>query len=330
MNESRSTHGIAAPSVQSGDVLMNQSLLVHPSSLIPHPSNIPRPSNIAHPFDGFLRLRFERVEGTNRSVLVKCGQQPPLKVVRAFPLDDGGALVHLHNLSGGVLGGDRLELSVEVGPEACAQLTTTGATRLYRSRPDVASAVQANVIEVGEKALLEYLPDALIPFGGARYRQETVIRLAAGAGLFWWDVVAPGRVARGELFAYDVLQFKLDITSDGVPLAQERIKLEPSRHSLSSTTRLGPYHYFSTFYICRVGLEARRWLELEKELAELAGHLSRPAEILWGVSLLSAHGLVVRALAIKGRAIESGLLAFWRAAKLALYGRVAVPPRKVH
>jgi hypothetical protein len=78
-----------------------------------------------------------------------------------------------------------------------------------------------------------------------------------------------------------------------------------------------------------VGLDTKRWLVLEKELAELAAQLSSSAEILWGVSMLSADGLVVRALSVKGRAIEAGLLAFWRAAKLALYNRVAVPPRKV-
>jgi urease accessory protein len=298
---------------------MLQSFPVHPSS-----SGLNR-------FDGgSLRLRFERRDEALGSALVRCEQQPPLKVVRAFSLEDSAALVHLHNLSGGVLGGDHLELFVEVGPEARAQLTSTGATRLYRSRSEAPTATQLNSVKVCENGLLEYVPDALIPFAGARYSQETVIRLAAGAGLFWWEMVGPGRVARGELFEYELLHVKLDILALGKPLAQERIRLEPAKRSLSSTARLGPYHYFSTFYICRVGLEAGRWQELEKELAELACQLSRPAEILWGVSLLSADGLVVRALGVKGRAIEAGLLAFWHAAKLALYGQAAIPPRKVH
>jgi urease accessory protein len=263
-------------------------------------------------------------------VLASCQQQPPLKVVRAFSLPDGSSLVHLHNLSGGVLGGDYLKLDVEVGCRASAQLTSTGATRLYQSRQEASTAIQINVIKVGENSLLEYVPDALIPFKGSRYYQETQIELAAGAGLFWWEMVAPGREARGEIFAYDLLQFKLDIEAVGKSLAQERIKLEPARNSLSSLVRLGHYRYFSTFYICRVGLEAARWLALEKQLTELADELSRDSEIIWGVSTLPAHGLVVRALSIRGRSTTSGLMAFWQAAKLQLYGQQAIPPRKVN
>lgn len=291
---------------------------------------LPSSSPVPHPFRGRLRLCFERAQAAQQTALAVCEQEPPLKVVRAFPIDDGASLVHLHNLSGGVLGGDHLELSVEVGPHAAAQLTSTSATRLYRSRRAAAPAVQRNRIRVGEDALLEYLPDALIPFAGSRYCQETRIELAAGAGLFWWETVAPGREARKEIFAYDLLQLKLDLKAGDLWLARERIKLEPEARPLSSPARLGPYRYFSTFYICRVGLDEARWPVLERELAELAAQLSRPSKVTWGVSMLPAHGLVVRALSVQGRDVWAGLLAFWRAAKLRLYGRTAVPPRKIY
>jgi urease accessory protein len=244
-------------------------------------------------------------------------------------MDEGGALVHLHNVSGGVLGGDNLELSVEVGARAHAQLTTTGATRIYRSREFDVPARQSTVIDVGENALLEYLPDPLIPFAAARYQQETIIKLSPGGGLFWWETIAPGREASGELFEYDLLKLKLDVAVNDTPTVQERFKLEPELRPLSSPARLGPFRYFSTFYICRHGEERSRWLTLEKQLSELAASLSVTGEILWGVSTLPAHGLVVRALSMKGRSIETGLMSFWSAAKLAIYGKTAVPPRKV-
>ncbi|MBA3442209.1 MAG: urease accessory protein UreD [Pyrinomonadaceae bacterium] len=296
----------------------------------PAPTQIEQQPQTLYSVSGRLRLIFERGHIAGRTVLAVCEQQPPLKVVRAFPSGDGGTLIHLHNLSGGVLGGDRLEMIAEVGPEARAQLTSTGATRLYRSRVETPAALQINKISVGENGLLEYLPDELIPFAGSRYRQETKIELAQSAGLFWWETVAPGREARGELFDYESLQIKLDITAEGKPLALERIKLEPGKRPLASLVRLGSYRYFSSFYICRVGQNATRWLELEKQLAELARQLTRPSETLWGVSTLAAHGLIVRALSVKGRDIASGLRDFWRAAKLELYGQAIVPPRKVN
>ena len=286
--------------------------------------------SLTTPARGLLRLHFEREEGRSRTTLASCTQRPPLRVVRSFPSGETATLAHLHNLSGGVLGGDLLELSVEVGDGACAQLTSTGATRLYRRRTGATAAIQRQHFRVGSGALLEYLPDELIPFAGASYRQETVVELSDGAGLFWWETVAPGRAACGELFEYDSLLFRLDLTARGLPLARERYKLEPARRPLQSSARLGPYLYFSTFYVCRVGIPESRWLELELELAELARSLSSPGSIIWGISTLPAHGLVVRALGMKGRDITRGLFDFWRASKSALYGEAAVPPRKVY
>ena len=285
-------------------------------------------SHLPH-VQGRLRLFFQYDQTLQQTVLQTCEQQPPLKVVRAFPLDDRAALVHLHNVSGGVLGGDQLAMFIEVGPVASAQLTTTSATRLYRPQATMPDALQTNEIVVQENALLEYLPDALIPFAGVRYRQDTTIHLAQGAGLFWWEIVAPGREARGEQFAYERLQLNLAIKADGRIVALERSQLAPQQYALRAIARMGAYSHFASFYILRVGLAAGQWLAMEKELNELAMQLSAPNEILWGVSTLSAHGLVVRALSVNGRKILPGLVEFWRIAKQKLYGRVAVLPRKI-
>jgi urease accessory protein len=281
-----------------------------------------------HRLEGRLRLRF--TAGSSQATLHIEEQTPPLKVVRAFALDDGAALVHLHNVSGGVLSGDKLEHYVQVEPGARAQLTTTSATRIYRSRQNSPTSIQINTIKVGEGGLLEMLPDLLIPYGGSAYRQQTRIDLAEGAGLFWWETVAPGREARGELFDYDLLALDLCISAQGRPIAIERARLEPHKRSISSCARLGQYRYFSTFYLCRVGLPEAGWSALESELSCLASELSRRDVIVWGVSTLVAHGLVVRALSRNGRDIAPGLLAFWKAAKHTLYQQEAVPPRKIY
>ena len=180
-----------------------------------------------------LALEFERSAPEGNTILAASRQEPPLRVVRAFPLEDGAALVHLHNVSGGLLGGDALELSVRVGTNAQAQITTTGATRLYRPRPGAAAATQRNEITIGENALLEYVPDPLIPFAGARFAQRTNIHLQSGAGLFWWEIVAPGREASGEEFAYDRIEWATDVIVARKLVAVERARLEPRLFSLA-------------------------------------------------------------------------------------------------
>jgi len=239
-------------------------------------------------------------------------------------------LAHLHNVSGGLLGGDRLQISICVRAGANVQVTTTGATRVYRPRPEAAPTFQENEFCIDEGALLEYVPDALIPYAGVRFAQRTSIRLGERAGLFWWEIVAPGREARGEMFQYERLELRTDVVALGKPIAAENVRLEPRLRAVSSLARLGPYRYFATFYICRAGLAPDRWVDIEQQMCELARQLTRPGQALWGVSALVADGLAVRCLAVHGCDVLPGLYEFWGTAKRALYGCEPVPPRKVH
>ena len=278
---------------------------------------------------GLLSLRFEYDSMAARTRLHVLEQRQPLKVVRAFQLSGGAALVHLHNLSGGVLAGDKLSLDVTVGANAKAQITSTSATRIYKSRHERHPAELTARVEVRENALLEYLPDPLIPFAGAKCSQHATVHLSDGAGLFWWETLAPGRDARGEVFSYDVLQLGFELRVAGAPVVTERGSLNPASRPLTSSARLGPYRYLSTFYICRAGMAETAWLDLEKQLSDLARHASSPV-IIWGLTRLPAHGLIVRALSQNGREITRGLIAFWRIAKQALFGEEALVPRKIY
>jgi urease accessory protein len=277
-----------------------------------------------------LRLNFSRDSVSRNTFLADSFQEAPLKVVRAFTLEDGTALTHLHNVSGGLLGGDMLAMQVNLANGAKVQLTTTGATRIYHNREGFSAATQCNEICVGEDGLLEYVPDATIPFAGARYLQRTSIELAAGAGMFWWEIVAPGREARGELFEYEEFAVRTRVSALGRRIAAENLCLRPRKDNVSSLARLGQYRYAATFYICRVGLETAAWRGAEDQLRELTTSMTRRSEILWGVSSLVAHGLVVRCLARNGREVLPGLQAIWRSAKRHLYDREAIPPRKVN
>jgi urease accessory protein len=284
----------------------------------------------AYRVKGHLSMTFAYDDTSQETRLAVCDQEPPLRVIRAFPLAGGATLVHMHNLSGGILGGDKLSISADIGPRSAVQLTSTSATRIYRSSLTTPMATQTYSIQVREGGLLEYLPDPLIPFAGSRYQQHTHIDLAQNAGLFWWETITPGREAHGEVFGYEQLHLAAEITTQGKPLAIERMRIEPQLRAPSSHTRLGSFPYFCSFYICKVGLEAAHWLQMEQQLSTLAQEMSRPMDISWAVSTLVAHGLLVRAISRQGRDIATGLLAFWRAAKLLLYGQEAIPPRKIY
>ena len=257
-------------------------------------------------------------------------QDPPWKVVRAFRQPGAGTLVHLNNVSGGVLAGDRLALDVEVEAGSSAQITTTGATRLYRHRPGSDDSEQRATFRVGERGLLEYLPDPLIPYAGSRHAQRTDIRLAAGACLFWWEVLAPGRQAFGESFAFERLRIETQILAENRPLLHERFLLEPRKRPMAVTARIGLYSYVASLYVCQSGRPPAFWRDLEDELNRLAQERTCHSEVLWGASMLQSDGLIVRGLSTSQCFIPGPLTDFWRLARKAVTGEDAVPPRKVY
>jgi len=234
-------------------------------------------------------------------------QDPPWKVVRAF-----GPLVHLHNVSGGILAGDRLALNVEV--DAPMLITTTGATRLYRHRAGAEDSEQRINISIGEGAVLEYLPDPLIPFAGSRHSQRTSISLGRHATLFWWEVLA-------NTFAFERLQISSGIDVCGKPVVREDFVLEPSKRPLTSPVRMAQATHLSSFYVLSEGKTKAFWQDLADRFRELVPET-------WGVSTLAAGGVIARGLS--NRHSPKLLDSLRNQASLSITGRPAVPPRKVY
>ncbi|MDE1161495.1 MAG: urease accessory protein UreD [Acidobacteriaceae bacterium] len=240
--------------------------------------------------------------------------------------------MHLNNVSGGIFGGDSLHLHGTLLPGAEVQLTTTGATRLYFPRAEASEAELRSTFHLGQGSLLEYLPDALIPFENARAMQQTTFHLDRGATLFAWDVVAPGRKASGEMFRYERLKLITEVQVEGKPVLCDRLLLEPRRWTVNSPGRLGTNAgYLVTFLAVQAGANSLALRELEASLMEMLARYSQPnSESLWGASVLPAHGLMVRGVVSSSLEISSVLHAVWAHCKQQLMGRPALPPRKIY
>ena len=252
-------------------------------------------------------------------------QDPPWKVVRAF-----GSLVHLNNVSAGVLAGDRLALDVDVQAGAAAQITTTGATRLYRHRAGAADSEQQARFSVGDAALLEYLPDPVIPYAGSRHVQRTEIRLGRGSTLFWWEILAPGRLAAGERFAFERLRVQTEVYAGSQPVLREDYLLEPKQKQLSAMARMFEYSHTASLCAVQEGRPPAFWRSLEDRLNEIAQARTKHGTAVWGASMLASDGVVVRGLSMSACFIHETLIEFWRTARVSITGQDAVPPRKIY
>ncbi|MGM9490912.1 urease accessory protein UreD [Ideonella sp. YS5] len=123
----------------------------------------------------------------------------PLRVLqRLYP--EGPGICHhvLVHPPGGLVGGDTLDVSLELGSGSHALLTTPGAARFYRSAGPVAA--QQVSARLAEGARLEWLPLETIAYRGCRARNSLRFELAPQAEMMGWDLLALGLPAAGQDF----------------------------------------------------------------------------------------------------------------------------------
>ena len=100
--------------------------------------------------------------------------------------------VYLVSGAAGPLGGDTLELRIEVRAGATLRLRTVAAAVALPGRYGEESRLTVTAT-VGPGARLEYLPEPTVAADGARHRTEVTVRLAADATLLLRDEVLLGR-----------------------------------------------------------------------------------------------------------------------------------------
>jgi urease accessory protein len=99
---------------------------------------------------------------------------------------------------GGIVGGDRLEISLRLEAGTHALLTTPGATRFYRSAGD--AAAQVLTAQLAKGARLEWLPQETLCHRGAIAENRMQFNLEPGAEMIGCDVLGLGLPASDEAF----------------------------------------------------------------------------------------------------------------------------------
>ena len=142
---------------------------------------------------GSAEIAFERRDGATR--LVRLFHHDPLRVLFPNPRTGDVALATLVTTSGGLVGGDRLDIAASVGAGASAMITTQAAEKVYRSNgPDV---VVSTDLKAGDGAWMEWLPQEAILFDGARLRRTTSLDVAGGGRAMAGELLVFGRTAHG-------------------------------------------------------------------------------------------------------------------------------------
>ena len=112
-----------------------------------------------------------------------------------FPRGDRVQAIMI-NTSGGLTGGDRVEIEATAKADSAMTLTTQAAERAYRALDGMAYMDSDLTVEDG--ADLHWLPQELILFEGARLTRSLKVKLAPSAKFLMVEPVIFGRTAMGE------------------------------------------------------------------------------------------------------------------------------------
>lgn len=272
---------------------------------------------------GILDLEYAHRGG--RTELVGRYQKSPLQIMRPLFIDPGMpgmSFTYLTTTGGGIAQADRYRQDIRCGEGVDAHFTTQAATKIYRMEHDYAT--QLIRLHAADGAYVEYLPDPLIPFRGARYHQHTELTVAPGATVIYGETVTAGRLARAERHAYTVLTADLDIRRpDGTLLAVDALRLRPSAPGgvAGPGVFAGHDHVASLFAVtgrCPAN-----------EVADTLHAALAPQSLRFGVSTLPGDcGAWVRILGDSGPRVADAVRAAWDALRVLLIGRPAPNVRK--
>ncbi|MFK2825371.1 urease accessory protein UreD [Bacillus sp. B190/17] len=244
---------------------------------------------------GVLRLDVEDRAG--KTVAKNAYFQGAFKVMRPIYHDDSGQVCYyILNPGGGYLDGDRYQMQISLEPQARLTLTTQSATKVYKTPNKY--AYQETEISLKEGSYLEYIPDPLIAYRHARYKQKNVIRMEKGATLLYSDIITPGWSPDGERFSYERVQLINEIYMDNELAVYDHIKLSPSVQKIDDLGLMEGFSHLGSMIV--VGEQTNN------DLLDQLYHAvpTNTDEYKIGLSHLPIPGFTIRMLAHSTQIIE--------------------------
>ena len=164
-----------------------------------------------------------RVAG--ESTAVTCASSSPLRLLLPRPRGRAvWAVVASHG--GGLVGGDRVALDLEIGPATRACVSTQAETKVYRSVE--APSRQTTRARVERGALLAVLPEPVSAYAGSCFEQRQRFELAEDGNLVLLDAFTAGRSARGERWTFRALATANEVAVGGRLILADALRLSPS------------------------------------------------------------------------------------------------------
>lgn len=270
------------------------------------------------PLQAKLSLQFAAIDATTR--LVERDHFGPLLVQKPF-YPEGREVCHVVIIHppGGVVGGDQLEISTQVGVSANAQITTPGATKWYKANGHTSH--QKIRIDVNKGGALEWVPQETIFYNHANVEIDHQVTLKDDAIYVGCEILCFGRTASGETFDQGQIKQRTSIRRNDKLIWLEQIRLLGESSAMNGSLTLSGKTVCASLILTGKMLP-QALIDLAREEAEKITHGSGQV----GISQLKSI-IVVRYLGHSSEVARHIMLRIWGLFRPEVLGRDAIVPR---
>ncbi|VDB99753.1 unnamed protein product [Peniophora sp. CBMAI 1063] len=232
----------------------------------------------------------------------------PLKLLAPrLPGARGAAIVYMVSYGGGLVGGDRVRLDIDVGRGVKLLLLSQGSTKVFKTRPGTRAAAflakasdpnatetrQRLIARVAPGALLLLLPDPVTCFASAAYAQLQTLQLERGASAVLCDWYTSGRAAppREERWAFARYASVNEVWVDGARVVRDATLLEQRAEGGESALekRMGPYGCFASVLLAGPLVKDVCTELVARFGQESVFRVRAPPHLLWSISPVSVQ-----------------------------------------
>lgn len=252
--------------------------------------------------------------------LVDLHQRDPLSLRLPQPARGDVFEASLITTSGGIVGGDSLEIAVTAGAGTQLRVYPQAAEKVYRST-GADSRIEVR-LKAASGAWLEWLPQETILFDGARLRRETRLEVEPGGRVLAGEFLVFGRSASGETLTQGLIRDAWQLCAGERLIWADALHMEGDlRRPLGSGACLGGVTAFaSAIYHAE---DAAAQLEPLRALLPEDAADSQQA-------LTAVNGAIVGRFLGEARAVREAYGSFWAGARAHLADLPPVLPRLWH
>lgn len=220
-----------------------------------------------------------------KSRLENCYFTAPYKVAK--PFDRGkGIEIMIMSASAGIMENDRYNVDITLKKGGSAAITSQAFEKIHRM--ENGEAVRKTSIVMEDDTFLHFSPLPAIAFEKSKFHSETIVHLAGDTSrLVYSDILINGRIARDELFKYDLYHSDLKIYKAGRLIYRENSRFEPGKTEMGNCCLFDGCTHYGSMLLINCGI-ARRQLDKIKDGA---------TGVELGITTTHSKDIVVKALA---------------------------------